>query len=524
MDFKLSEGPWKQLFSGVFEEYGLEIYSNPESLVLVAILEKEGDAVKGAVIEVFKVFHAEGELHGFVETLPREVLTISKHSERETVQFFILGSKPGYAEYSQDQFSDEVDEMIKRIKASTKLLGDVSKAYDLKLQELHTCSEPLKQAFFSQPLMVPLLTSALNQPGAGGTKIRPSKTVGQVENIIVTALSDKTEFGELLLGITKEGRQVKEPLSLFSSTIVENGSRGERAHALHILAEAALLSNLPTVIIDWDNSFNGLGTKTSKTEELEKYKVGIVPIGFPAKEFKVLAEIKVDLTVVNGEGLMQAFGVGESVAGKEIEKTIELQMAKSLEETAVRIKDKPTKGEFNEFQRNRAKRLLKLMDLRYPGLFNGPNDIREISKGWIRGLGRAGIILMGNQDERASLMVVNSLIKGLLNYYRKQGSSKQLRGLLIIPQAKRIMPRTAEDKFVKEIVAGLVEMQRFGVGFALGVEKDIDLSPEIVKASATRIGIVKGNDVGIQMRGRKNYRVLLRPGLSECSELEVEKK
>ena len=520
MDFKLSEGPWKQLFSGVFEEYGLEIYSNTESLLLVSILEKDGNKVTGAVIEVFKVFHAEGELQGFVETLPREVLTVSKHTEKDTVQFFILGSKPGYANYSQDQFSDEVDEMIKRIKASTKLLGDVSKAYDLKLQELHTCPEPLKQAFFSQPLMVPLLSSSLTQSDTKGRQSHFGRGGGSTE----AAPIDKTEFGELLLGITKDGKQVKEPLTLFSSTIVENGNRGERAHTLHILAEAALLSNLPTVIIDWDDSFGGIGTKSSKKEELEKYKVDIVPIGFPIKDFSVPEQVKVDLTVVSGEGLMQAFGMGKSIAGKEIEKIMELQTAKSLEEASLKIRKKPTKGEFNEFQRNRAKRILKLIDLRYPGLFNGPNDVKEISRGWMRGLGRAGRILIGQQDERASLMVVNSLIKGLLNYYREQGSSKQLRGLLIIPQANKIMPRTAEDKFVKEIAAGLVQLQKFGLGFALGVEKLIDLSPEIVNASTARIGIVKGNDVGIQLKDRKNYRILLRPGLSECSELETEKK
>jgi hypothetical protein len=523
MDFKLSEGPWKQLFSGVYEEYDLEIYSNPESLILVSILEKDGDKIKGAVIEIFKVFHAVGELHGFVETLPREVLTISKHNEKETVQFFILGSKAGYANYSQDSFSDEVDEMIKKINASTTLLGDVSKAYDLKLQELHTCPEPLKQAFYSQPLMVPLLSSALHKPGAKSTEPDSSKTVGQVEDIITSAFGGKIEFGELLLGITKEGTQVKEPLTLFGSTIVENGSQGERAHALHLLAESALLSNLPTVIIDWDNSFEGLGTKTSKTDELGKYKVDIVPIGFPVKEFSVPTQVKVDLTGVNGAALMQAFGIEESIAGKEIAKILELQMSKSLENVAVKVKDLPTGGEFNAFQRNRARRILKLIDLRYPELFKGPNNIKEISRGWMKGIGRAGIISMRNQDDRASVMVVNSLIKGLLNKYREQGGAKQLRGLLIIPQAKRLIPRTAEDRFVKELVAGLVELQKFGIGFALGVERSIDLPAEIIKTSTTRIGIVKGNDVGIQMKDRKNYRILLRPGLSKCSELGIGK-
>ena len=338
MEFKLSEGPWKEMFKGTFESYDVEIYTNPESLILVSILEKEAGEIKGAVVELYKVFHATGELHGFIETLPRKIIAITSHTKTKTTQFFILGSKPEYTIYKQDEFSDEVDSIIKKVKASTKMLLDVSKAYDIELKPLHDSPEAIKQEFFSQPLIVPLLSTS---PGPS-TGTAPVSTTGK-------AIS----FGELVLGITKDGRGVKEPLSLFDSTIISGGSEKERAHALHVLAEGALLSNIPVVVLDWNKKFQGLSNRTSEGAGLAKYKVKIDPIGFPIKDFAVPEQMKVDLDFINKKGLMQIVGMGESIAGKEIEKTMNETEAKGMLDMIKAVKGKETAGEFNEFQRNR---------------------------------------------------------------------------------------------------------------------------------------------------------------------------
>ena len=54
--FKLSDGPWKKLFEGAFEENEVNIYSNPKSIILVLIFEKESGKTSGVVVEMFKVF------------------------------------------------------------------------------------------------------------------------------------------------------------------------------------------------------------------------------------------------------------------------------------------------------------------------------------------------------------------------------------------------------------------------------------------------------------------------------------
>jgi hypothetical protein len=49
MDFRVREGPWKTIFKGTLEGYEIEISTNPESLMLIMVLEKNGDKIEGAV-------------------------------------------------------------------------------------------------------------------------------------------------------------------------------------------------------------------------------------------------------------------------------------------------------------------------------------------------------------------------------------------------------------------------------------------------------------------------------------------
>ncbi len=504
MDFRLKDGPWKEMFKGNFEGYDVEIYSNPESIILVSILEKEGGKVKGSVVEVYKVFHAVGELEGFVETLPREVITITKHDEKETTRFFILGSKPSYVEYDEEKFAAEVEANIKNLRSSVKTISAVSKAYDLQLQELEQAPEQIKQAFFSQPLIVPLLSTSSHIPSGFAAAAPAGKAIS---------------FGELMLGITREQMGVKEPLSLFSSTVVSGGRKEARAHMLHLLIEGALLSNIPAVVIDWNKRFKGLGVRTTASDDLKSYKVDIEPIGFPTKEFFIPQQLRVDLGSVNRKGLLELFGLDETIAGKEIMQVLDENRVASLAEVSGIVKARQTRGEFNEFQRSRAARILKLMDLRYPELFDGENNIAEISKSWLHGLGRAGIVNMGGHDKRVSLIMLHCIIHGLLEHYKKQGPSAQLRSMIIIPQVESIIGRNENSELAKTIIQDLNEMQQYGVGNAVSVAHEIDLQPGMLDAAKAKVKIVQGNDVGVQLKGRKNYRVLLRPGLSACTEL-----
>ena len=108
--------------------------------------------------------------------------------------------------------------------------------------------------------------------------------------------------------------------------------------------------------------------------------------------------------------------------------------------------------------------------------------------------------------EKAGI-IIESLEQDISEIYKKEG----LKGLEKIPTI---------GKAIGEIIEDLIEMHDYGIGFVLGAPREVDLAQPVRAKTEARASIIKGNDIGISLRGRKSYRVSARPGLSECSELK----
>ncbi len=493
---KISEGPWTKLFDGDFQDMPVEIYRNPESVLLVAIYEKEKGKVTGAVIELYKMFSAQGELSGFVETLPREVVVMTKHTKQETVRYLLLGSAPAYIKYEDEEFVKEVDSLLKKLKASSIMIKDVSKAYDLTLSEIEASSEHVKAAFFSQPLLIPATTTA-SHPA-------PSTPAHEFEGMAK---------GEVILGITKEKAKVVEPLDLFARSLVTEGESLDRMKAMHVLIESFLLSNTPVAILDREEKFSGLGEATPEREELQKYSVDAAPIGFPINTFRVMKDIVVDLNMINPEGMLELFGTGKNQASQLISEKMGEGNLESLEDLVKRVSGIAADDEKHAFQIGRAVRFLRIIGLRYTGLFGGENNIDEVCKTWVKAIGRAGIVEMKGLDSRQELMLAHSLVNGILEYYKKKGKTTVLKAAVAIPSAEKIVPLEG-NILQREIAAMLSEIAAYGVGVILSAKNGTDLDRKLYATMETMINIVNGNDAGIRIKGRKGYRAFIRPGIS----------
>jgi len=60
----------------------------------------------------------------------------------------------------------------------------------------------------------------------------------------------------------------------------------------------------------------------------------------------------------------------------------------------------------------------------------------------------------------------------------------------------------------------LNQMTAKGVTFGLGVKQIIDVEAGTKENIDVKINVVNANDVGVQLKNRKAYRVLVRPTLS----------
>ena len=499
--FKISEGPWKMLFSGVFEEKELEIYSNPASMILTAIYENEGEKISGVVIELFKVFSSIGEVEGFVETMPKDVIVLTKHTKKETIKYFLLESSPAYVEYDEDKFIKQVDKLIENLKTSSKLIKDVSKAYNLTLKELADSEDHIKAAFFTQPLLIAAVSTA-------------SHTTETDVPDIVKGIAK----GEVILGLTKDKIRVVEPLSMFISTLVTGGTDKERKHLLHILSEGSLLSNVPVVLFDWENEFSGIGQTGKEHDALKKYKVEVDPIGFPVKKFKLTEDLTVDLNLTNFTGLAELFGIGDKNFAAVVGQAREGKSISDMDSLVKEVGESKPSDKVTEYELKKFVRLLKLIDSRYPGMFCAGNKIDEISKSWLKTLGRVGLLELKGVDNRTTLLVAHSLLAGLTGFYKTKGKSKGMRAFMVLPEIEKAAPREAENILYQECLENLFGLLDYGVGFMASTEKAMNVSEQIAKDSEAMLNIVSKNDIAVQLKNRKGYRVLIRPALSVCSE------
>ncbi|MBU1120289.1 MAG: hypothetical protein ABIE23_03970 [archaeon] len=503
MDFKLREGPWNKLFQGNYQGFEVEIHSNPESVLIVTVLERKKEKIEGAVIELFKVFAVEGELEDFVDTFPREAMVLIKHEPKSSLKYFLVSSTPSYAKYKEEEFCNETEKLLKKLKESARTIKDVSRAYDLSLTELHEAGEKFRAAFFSQPLMAPLITpTAREETGYEPIDLSERKRIGK---------------GEVILGVTRGNVVVKEPLELLCRTTIFGSTTLDRKHAIHIIAEGGLISNVAVVLFDWDESFNGLNTPSNDLASLQKYKVNFEPIGFPIRDFKAM-DLKVDLNLISVSGTMELFGVRGEEEAKFITSLIKEGKVDSIEELAKRARKSQLLDESKAGVKNRTIRILRLIDLRHPKLFGGKNEINEISKNWAKAIGRAGIIHLEGIERRAATLLIHNLLKGIFLHYDAMRKTKGVNALILLPEIKIILSAENPSLMEKEIMELLKKFKEVGVCFALSSDRPGDLLREVITLSETEIFILSRADVGVRMSRSKQYRIMMRPGLSQCTE------
>ena len=494
--FKISEGPWERLFEGKFQEHDVEFYMNPAKIMMVVVFEKKLDRVEGAIIELYKVFHSIGEAESFTETLPREVLLVTKHDEKQTMKFLLLGSKPSYVKWTEQEFIKEVDSLIKRLLTSSKMIKDVSKAYELTLEEIAEASPEVQSAFFTQPMMVPLLsTSSHFAPGE-----EPS-------------LKGITK-GEIVLGMTRDRKKVVEPFAFFTKVFVSGGEPKDRDHVLRIITEGALLSGITSIIFDWHGSFSGIGEAGRNSEDLQKYEVNIDALGFPAKSFIPGESFRIDLNLLSTEGFAELLGAGEKNFPKILATVISREKVSSMQQLIEKISEFKQSEEFTEFEVLKTARIMKLVDIMYPGLFGGPNPIEEIVSKGNQSIARASLMQFSPLDERPALLLGHSLLKGIVEFFRKAGKTSSLRALLVIPGAQKLIPSDSKGLVVKEMLEMLKQAPDYGCIYALATAHTIDVDEQARNDATASINIVSGNDISVQLKNRKAYRVLARPALS----------
>ncbi|MFH0970588.1 MAG: hypothetical protein V1776_03975 [Candidatus Diapherotrites archaeon] len=504
--FKIAQGPWTLLLKGTVKEREMEIYLNPQKTLFVQLLQKENGNYTHATCEFYHPYYATGDVNGFIQTLPREILLLTKHSPGETSSFLLLGSTPISVVWEEGIVLEQTDILLKKLDMGAGLLQEVGKAYDITLKPMNENPPSIAEAFFSMPLLYTSITTNAH-------------FVENADQGVLAAATASGHMGampgEFVLGITGNNLVVKEPISFFKKTGIFNARAEHRKHILQIIGEGALFSNIPLVIVDWENEYSVMRSPNPNTQRLREQKIEGDPIGFPLKEFVPPENLKIDLSQVHPEGLTEALGLSHTELGNRLIEFLREHHVSSVDEIHGILRQLPPSQTFNAFQMGSIGRIFTLLNQIYPGLFNGINPTEEISKSWFQSIGRVGVLRLKNVAPKLQKILIHAVLKGIYEMYSRKGVSGRVKTFILIPEAGKLFNDLHATIIGKEIERLLTLSVNQDVGFLVSSAQEADIPKGLLGILDAKLSVVAGREAAVTLAGRKNYRVNIRDTYSQ---------
>ncbi|MFA6065361.1 MAG: hypothetical protein WCW44_02065 [archaeon] len=488
MDFKIDYGPWETVFSGTTYGHEVEILSNPENFFLVIIYDKRDGKRMGAVIEGYKAFFARGQMEAFISTLPKPCFGVEKTLGGKTGKIFFLSFDPFYIDFRQEDFVRKIDIAIQKIDENSSTIVDLARASSLDIKELSSVPKVEYAPILGDPFVIKTLI--------GGQRTGELSKMDLTQN--ENEQQDSTRV--IQLGLSKTREIMREQSSNLKRTlIVGQGSALE--YASYILTENLLLENIPTIIFDKEDYFDQLGSASPEAMALRDELVEFEPIGFPMRQLTVKSSIKISLKDVDLFFLLDLIGFGD----EEFQKNLSLICFSMRVDTPQEAIGKllQTK-ELSEYEVLRAERIMRVIDKTFTGLFGLATPAQELTKTVPGKIGRALLIDTKTLSQEENVLFINTILRQIT---KSVSEGQSLNCSVIIPKIDDLFS-TNEEKAITVIT----RLQNRGVGVVLGSEKE--LPEELSETMTAKINNVSGKDYAVSIKGKRNYRVILRPSLS----------
>lgn len=507
MELSFTHGPWNVFLDGKSGEHDIRLMFDEQSTIVSIVWDTQGTETVGLVLEWLKIFVAKQNPGLLVEKSGLDCLEIAKKEGLQTHWFVLIHSPPAYCSIEQTKLDTEMEEARLAIIGSEKKLLAMAKTMNIELKRLEEMPSNVKSVFFGAPIVLQSLSHKLAQ-----YKAAQENPVGFMPRHLVSQ-------GEFWVGRDAQQQTIKEPLGLFRRTAVMEGSVADRLHVLHLMIESALLSGIPVLVFDSGNQFSGLQQANPQRNQLEKAKVSLEPLGFPAANFVVPEKIRINISTLDTEAVLELFRAGKNPAMQTIQKILSSNEVSNLSQLVESIQVQSPLADVTAYQLRKASRIALLLEKTYPGFFNGPNDLKELAKSWSTGLGRAALIRLDGLDERIKTILFHSLVRELLAQYQNtQEPSRPIKIMIVLPEPGFLFSRHEPWKIHKLIENDLQKASSQGIASVISAESMAIPNTLIFSQIQTQISIVNEDDVGIRIENRKPYRVVLRPPLSTCSE------
>jgi len=339
----ISLNTWNTLCDG---RYGSSEYSILyQDDIFVSILKLRDQA--SALVQVYKVFYAQGDIEMFLSTLPYPGILYEKHfniGENNTFKYLFFNTDTEYAEVNV--LSSYVDNKIQELNKKVGSVISVVKSYNIKLSSLKLAPEDARNYFFSDPGVVKMLSN-----------LPPSLDFS------------RTTIDKLIIG-KKNDILVTTSLDLQKSVTIVGGSFDNRMYALKVVCENYLLSSKTVMILDSTKMFVTLAYPQSDSAILNEYEMRMDPFGFPVKPIESM-DIKIPLGVIPLSAFTNLFKL--SPLELRILEKIYTPNLVTLNDLRKKVISQGVDEEFSDFEKQRLLSKLILLDKKYENRFGDTN-------------------------------------------------------------------------------------------------------------------------------------------------------
>lgn len=480
MDFNLPFGPWTQLVRANWGGFPAGLYVNPDRVMLQLVFDKQGDSPSGMLVSLRKAFAVDGDLCKAVQSQPREVTLLLKHSPSGSRRFAIVSATPAFVKYSHDELEEAVGKQFSELSVLSSFMQDMGKAYKVEVKDLAAVAEGEAQALLGDPAS---FVALFNPSGA-----KPQSPAAAAQDVARVAV-----------GVDSSNKVVSLSLDAACRSLVVGGEEEARLQASQVLLEGALLNGVPCVVFDLRGAFSGLAKPNSSTKDFARHRMVATPLGFPFREYKLGSGIYVDLAFVTPRLFNEAFGLQGTDVGRAVElawsQNAELHSLSDLSAAVERLAETP---EVTRYVVLKARRLLKVVEKRHPAVFN-KNVASELMMPWHEGIGKVFHVDLAGRGDAVNHLLVYSVLNAI-----PAPKNKKLRMVVCFDSpAGGVFP---------DVLRAVAEAAEGGIGCVLQAESELDAQP--FDSAGARIELVGGGEAVATVGVEKPVRFTLRPSFT----------
>ncbi len=471
-------GPWKELFTGIYDDYSLKIFFNEEGFIISEILNSEKTKSVLYVCQISGVF---GDSESFVESLPRNAIFILMHSQTNKKYLLLLGDQEVVA-YEQKDVFDFINSQFTKLRKDIKNIISIANSYEINFKEYSELPLEYKKGIFSNPLNLFSFISVNKNP--------KSHEVSKVDNSTT----------DCFLGYYKiTGEQVLETCNLFLRTFVFGK---ENKSTKRILLENFLLNKVNVVAFSSDLGLANIKYPNENKEAQEKNK--LAPMGFPMITYALGEKIYCNLLDLPENVFNEINGINNPIIKELINKVILEKKPNTLDNLLKSLDIFEPDEKFSSYNINLAQRIISIIKQKNPGVFLGEVSVSDYFKEQNKNLGALHLITLNDSIYANKLIIYNQLKKIL---------EKEENIAIFFDDITKYFKRTDTDLLSKSFFELLLKNN--SKHYVLFAENEIDFMSELLNKITAKLSVLEDNEVGITIKDSKPFRFVLRPSLSK---------